>query len=106
MLSPLADYEAKTHALYNALDRGEKGYLDWNDLFTLIKCSTGNCFGAPSMFQNRNVVGVVTGILEMTRDEDDDSDDEDMRDNRMDYQTFAFEVMRHLDVDSKMTLQF
>jgi len=105
VLSPLADYEAKAHALFNALDRGEKGYLDWNDLFQLIKCSTGNCFGAPSMFQNRNVVAVVSSILHMTRDEDDEEDD-DMRDNQMTFSTFAHEVMRHLDIDNKMSLQF
>ena len=70
-MSPLASFEEKTRALFNALDLAEKGHLDWNDLFTLIKCSTGNCFGAPSMFQNRNVVAVVSSILHMTKDEDD-----------------------------------
>ena len=105
MLSPLASFEDKTHALFNALDRGEKGCLDWNDLFTLIKCSTGNCFGAPSMFQNRNVVSVVTHIFEQCQD-DDAGEDDDLRDNTIDYATFAFEIMRHLDVDNKLTLSF
>ena len=58
------------------------------------------------MFQNRNVVAVVSSILHMTKDEDDSDSDDDMRDNQMDYQTFAYEVMRHLDIDTKMALQF